>query len=151
MVKTRLLAIFILLMGALIGYFIVAPHVNPGSIFDRLPFRLGLDLKGGAHLTYKADTASLGSGEIGEAMAGLRDVIERRVNMYGVTESVVQVEQSGSAFNPLEREQRLIVELPGVVNLDAAIKMIGATPYLEFKTERMETDRDIILEAQKKN
>ena len=151
MVKTRLLAIFILLMGALIGYFIVAPHVNPGSIFDRLPFRLGLDLKGGAHLTYKADIASLGSGEIGEAMAGLRDVIERRVNMYGVTESVVQVEQSGSAFNPLEREQRLIVELPGVVNLDAAIKMIGATPYLEFKTERMETDRDIILEAQKKN
>ncbi len=151
MIKARLLAIFVLLIGAIGGYFIAAPYVNPGSIFDHLPFRLGLDLKGGAHLIYRADTASLSSGEIGEAMAGLRDVIERRVNMYGVTEPVVQVEQSGSALNPLDREQRLIVELPGVVNLDAAIKMIGATPYLEFKTERPEADRNAILEAQKKN
>ncbi len=151
MVKTRLFAIFVLLIGALGGYFIVAPYIDPGSIFDRLPFRLGLDLKGGAHLTYKADTASLSRGEIGEAMAGLRDVIERRVNMYGVTEPVVQIEQSGNALNLLKKEKRLIVELPGIVNLDAAIKMIGATPYLEFKTERPETNRDAILEAQKKN
>jgi len=151
MVKTRLLAIFILLMGALLGYFIAAPYLNPGSIFDRFPFRLGLDLKGGVHLVYKADTSSISPGDIGEAMAGLRDVIERRVNFFGVTEPIVQVEQTGSSLNPLEKEQRLIVELPGITNLDEAIKLIGATPYLEFKTERPEAERDEILAAQKNN
>lgn len=151
MVKTRLLAIFILLMGALLGYFIAAPYLNPGGVFDRFPFRLGLDLKGGVHLVYKADTSSLASGDIGEAMAGLRDVIERRVNFFGVTEPVVQVEQIGSGLNPLGKEQRLIVELPGITNLDEAIKLIGATPYLEFKTERPEAERDEILAAQKNN
>ncbi len=154
MVKTRFFAIFLLLMGALLGYFIVAPYFNPGSVFDRLPFRLGLDLRGGVHLVYRADVASLKSSsasEISEAMAGLRDVIERRVNFFGVTEPLIQVEQTGSALNPLNREQRLIVELPGVVDLNEAIKMIGATPYLEFKIERPEAERDAILEAQKNN
>jgi protein-export membrane protein SecD len=152
MVKTRLLAIFIFLMGALLGYFILAPYLNPASIFNRFPFRLGLDLKGGVHLVYRADTSSLAPGDIGEAMAGLRDVIERRVNFFGVTEPVIQVEQAGSSLlNPLQREQRLIVELPGITNLDEAIKLIGATPFLEFKTERPEAERNEILEAQKNN
>ncbi len=150
MVKTRLLAIFILLIGALMGYFIVAPYFDSGAYFgNKFPFRLGLDLKGGVHLIYRADTSNIK--EVGEAMAGLRDVIERRVNFFGVTEPVVQVEQRGSAFNPLEQEQRLIVELPGITNLDEAIKLIGATPYLEFKTERPEAEREAILEARKKN
>jgi preprotein translocase subunit SecD len=138
-------------MGALLGYFIVAPYLNPSSIFGRFPFRLGLDLKGGVHLVYRADTSSLSAGDIGEAMAGLRDVIERRVNFFGVAEPIVQVEQAGSALNPLMKEQRLIVELPGITNLDEAIKLIGATPYLEFKTERPEAERDEILAAQKNN
>ena len=155
MAKTRLLAIFIFLIGLLLGYSIAAPYLpylraGEGSVFAHFPFRLGLDLKGGAHLAYHADTSSLKSGEVAEAMAGLRDVIERRVNLYGVTEPVVQVEQVGSVLNPLGREQRLIVELPGVVNLDEAIKMIGATPFLEFKTERPEAEQNQILEAQKK-
>ncbi len=151
MVKTRLFAVFIFLVGAFLGYFVAAPYLNPGGLFGNSFFRLGLDLKGGVHLIYKADVSSLSSKDVSEAMAGLRDVIERRVNFFGVTEPVVQIEQSGSAFNPLTREQRLIVELPGITDLNEAIKMIGATPYLEFKTERSEKERDVILEAQKKN
>lgn len=151
MVKIRLFAIFLFLMGALIAYFITAPYLNPLSLFNRFPFRLGLDLKGGVHLIYRADTSSLEYREVGEAMAGLRDVIERRVNMFGVTEPVVQIEQRGSVLNPLEKEQRLIVELPGVTDIQEAIRLIGATPYLEFKTERPEAERNTILEAQKNN
>ena len=153
MAKTRLLAIFIFLIGLLLGYFIAAPYLPQmraeGGIFSHFPFRLGLDLKGGVHLVYKADTSTIASGQISEAMAGLRDVIERRINLYGVTEPLIQVEQGG-ALGALGNEQRLIVELPGVVNLDEAIKMIGATPYLEFKTERPEAEQNQILEAQKK-
>ncbi len=151
MVKIRFFSIFLILAGAAIGYFIVAPYFFPSSAFNYFPFRLGLDLKGGVHLIYRADTSSINSKDVPEAMAGLRDVIERRVNLFGVAEPVVQIEQAGGAFSPLEKEQRLIVELPGVTNLDEAIKMIGATPYLEFKTERPEKERDEILASQKNN
>ncbi len=100
------------------------------------PFRLGLDLQGGVSLVYEADLASIGDRSKSEAMAGLRDVIERRVNLFGVTEPVVQV----------QGENRLVVELAGVTNVDDAIKMIGETPYLEFLEQRPEADTQKILD-----
>ena len=72
-----------------------------------MPFKLGLDLQGGVHLTYKADLSAIKPSEINDAMEGLRDVIERRVNAFGVGEPLVQVEKSAGG------DQRLIVELPG--------------------------------------
>jgi len=108
----------ILLFGAVAGYF---------DWSGWLPFRLGLDLQGGTHLVYKADTSQLGGQtDINEAMAGVRDVIERRVNLFGVAEPVVQTENVGG-------ERRLIVELAGVFDIKEAIKAIGETPYLEFR------------------
>ncbi len=149
MVKLRFLAIFLLLAGGLLGYFVFGQFLDPASFAARFPFRLGLDLQGGVHLIYRADTSSLESKDVSEAMAGLRDVIERRVNFFGVAEPLVQIEEKRGSLNPLQKEERLIVELPGVTNLSEAISMIGATPYLEFKTERSEAERNAILEAQK--
>ena len=97
-----------------------------------MPFKLGLDLQGGVHLTYKADLSAIKPAEASGAMDGLRDVIERRVNAFGVGEPLVQVEKSAGG------DQRLIVELPGVTNVNEAIKMIGETPFLEFRTENPE-------------
>lgn len=94
-------------------------------------FKLGLDLSGGTHLVYKADTALLAAEDVDPAMQSLRDTIERRVNLFGVSEPLVQVEQNG-VFGEGE-EQRLIVELPGVTDVDEAIRLIGETPILEFK------------------
>ncbi|MEK7596054.1 MAG: protein translocase subunit SecD, partial [Patescibacteria group bacterium] len=102
----------------------------------------GLDLSGGAQLVYQADISSLAASEVKESMEGLRDVIERRVNLFGVTEPIVQVEKRGE-------ERRLIVELAGINDVNQAIKMIGATPYLEFRVERPAEERDAILEKQK--
>ena len=59
-------------------------------------------------------------------MAGLRDVIERRVNLFGVTEPVVQTEGRGE-------EGRLIVELAGIKDPNQAIQIIGQTPFLQFR------------------
>src|SRR3990167_5253256 len=88
------------------------------------PFRLGLDLLGGAHLVYQADLAQLAGGQSeGDAMNGVRDVIERRVNLFGVSEPVVQI----------EGKDRLIVELACVTDIDQAKQLIGLTPFLEFK------------------
>jgi protein-export membrane protein SecD len=109
--------------------------------FWERPYIFGLDLQGGVNLVYQADLSSV-SDKSG-AMQGLRDVIERRVNMFGVSEPVVQV----------QGQDRLLVELPGVKDVKQAIDMIGQTPYLEFLEQRDEADTNKILdkikEAQK--
>ncbi|HBY74038.1 MAG TPA: protein translocase subunit SecD, partial [Candidatus Kerfeldbacteria bacterium] len=73
------------------------------------------------------------AGEETEALAGVRDVIERRVNAFGVSEPIVQTSRSGDNW-------RVLVELPGITDVNAAIKEIGETPTLEFKTEAPEQD-----------
>lgn len=93
-----------------------------------LPFRLGLDLLGGTHLVYQANVSAVPGGQQGDAVAGVRDVIERRVNALGVSEPLVQTNQVGSDW-------RVIVELAGVYDVNQAIKIIGETPLLEFKEE----------------
>ena len=140
--KTRLIAIIFLIAGAGIGYFNYSSEISPESKFQ---FKLGLDLSGGTHLVYTADTSELNQTEITDSMDALRDVIERRVNMFGVSEPIVQVEESG--FLSDKKEQRLIVELPGITDTDAAIEMIGQTPLLEFKLERSEKETAPIIEA----
>ncbi len=127
--QTRLTALLVLLVGIGIGYFVYHSEIDPSSRFH---FRLGLDLVGGSHLVYKADTSSLGSADIPGSMDALREVIERRVNLFGVSEPLVQVEE-GSAIAGSAGEHRLIVELPGVTDIQEAIKQIGQTPVLEFK------------------
>lgn len=90
-------------------------------------FHLGLDLVGGAHLVYEVDTRPVPPEEnVNDAVEGVRNVIERRVNAFGVAEPVVQTNISGDAH-------RIIVELPGVTDVKAAIDSIGKTPLLEFK------------------
>lgn len=88
-------------------------------------FLLGLDLLGGAHLLYESDLSKVPAESRSDAMNGIKDVIERRVNFFGVSEPVIQV--SG--------DNRLIVELAGISDVNQAIKMIGETPLLEFKEE----------------
>ena len=134
MAKYRFFAIIILIAGIAIGYFDVLHLLSPESIFS-LPFKLGLDLRGGAHLVYKADVSAINSSEISSAMEGLRDVIERRVNIFGVAEPLIQVEETGILKSIENKEQRLIVELPGVTDVNQSIKMIGETPFLEFRLE----------------
>lgn len=134
LLRIRLFAAGLLLLGVAFAYFDIGSFLWPGAPLQ-IPFRLGLDLQGGTHLVYRADTSGLqGATDADEAMAGLRDVIERRVNFFGVTEPVVQVQKSGD-------EQRLIVELAGVFDTNQAIRIIGETPFLEFKTERPEEER----------
>ena len=96
-----------------------APH------FFNIPFKLGLDLQGGMHLIYEADLSSIESNDRSLVMDGLRDVIERRINFFGVSEPLVQVQR-----------ERLVVELAGIIDPAEAIKQIGKTPFLEFKEQK---------------
>jgi preprotein translocase subunit SecD len=133
MLKTRIIALFILIAAVLIGFFNYYSQVTPGSWAGKFPFKLGLDLNGGTHLVYQADVSKLSPGDISVSMDALRNVIERRVNAFGVSEPLVQVEQGG-VLGSAEAQEKLIVELPGVTDVNEAVKLIGQTPVLEFRT-----------------
>jgi preprotein translocase subunit SecD len=146
--KNRLIALCILILGLAIGYFVFAGEHSyvlgkpVPSFIKKYPFKLGLDLKGGAHLVYRADTSKVPAGDVGSAMNSLRDVIERRINAFGVAEPVIQVQEAGFTNN---NEQRLTVDLPGVTDIAEAIKTIGETPNLEFKIENPDFDPEAPL------
>lgn len=97
-----------------------------------IPFKLGLDLQGGSQLIYEVKVQAikdLSKKEKKETLQGLRDVIERRINLFGVKEPTVRIEEKADYH-------RLVIELPGIKDLQEAIDMIGKTPYLEFREER---------------
>ncbi|HZS43118.1 MAG TPA: protein translocase subunit SecD [Candidatus Paceibacterota bacterium] len=126
MIRIRIAAVTLLIAGALLGLFIYFTQ-QPGSSY---PFKLGLDLNGGTHLEYQADVSKVQDGDIRGAMSTLRTVIERRINIFGVSEPLVQTEEA--TING-QKVEKLIVELPGVTDINQAIQLIGQTPTLQFK------------------
>lgn len=111
-----------------VGLFV---YTNVTSENASYPFKLGLDLAGGSHLVYEADVSKIDPAEVPELMAVLRDVVEKRVNAFGVSEPVVQIERS--SFVAETQVNRLVIELPGVTDVSQAVAEIGQTPLLEFK------------------
>lgn len=130
--KYLLSSIALLIAFVLLGSFVVRG--------ERFPFHFGLDLVGGTELIYRAETEGLD--DRSGAMETLKEVIERRVNIFGVSEPFIQTEEAGLITG--HREDRLIVGLPGVTDIEEAIRMIGETPELEFMLigESAETDFD---------
>lgn len=106
------------------------------------PFVLGLDLQGGTRLEYEADVSKISDADRREALNGVRDVIERRVNTLGVSEPLIQTTQSGSSW-------RVTVELAGIRDVNQAIKLIGETPILEFKEVNEAAASDLTDEQKK--
>jgi preprotein translocase subunit SecD len=105
-----------------------------GSRFGREGLSLGLDLKGGSHLVYRADLTQKDPSQTDEdAMDGVIKKIERRVNAYGVTEPIIQ--KLGN--------DEILVQLPGITNVEQAIELIGKTAELEFKEIKMDGDTPV--------
>ncbi|NTU99295.1 protein translocase subunit SecD [Candidatus Falkowbacteria bacterium] len=108
----------------------------------QVPFRLGLDLLGGTQLIYQADVSAVPAKDQPSAVEGVRDVIERRVNAFGVAEPNIQTNYSGGKYF-------VMAELAGIKDASQAIKMIGETPLLEFKEQN--TDKKPLTAEQKKD
>ncbi|MBI2051449.1 protein translocase subunit SecD [Candidatus Roizmanbacteria bacterium] len=90
--------------------------------------RLGLDLKGGTHLVFQADTSRTKAEDLTDSINSARDIIEKRVNFFGVSEPFVQTLKSGD-------KHRIVVDLPGVSNVSEAVDRIGKTAQLSFREE----------------
>lgn len=118
----------ILLLTAVAGFidWPKAPAVKIGSWTRDFNVRLGLDLQGGTSLVYQANVDEIDAADRDAAMDSVRDVIEQRVNAFGVSEPVVQTSQVGGQY-------RVTVDLAGVKDISQAIELIGATPLLEFR------------------
>lgn len=117
-----LFLMLIILVAIVAGIFVYPKYL--GSKWQ--PWRLGLDLVGGSHLVYQADLSKIPQQDQDSVVSGLRDVIERRVNLFGVAEPQVFTAKSGG-------NAQLIVELAGVKNISDAINQIGETPLLDFR------------------
>ena len=92
---------------------------------SNLDLRLGLDLAGGASLLYEIDTSQSKPEDLSQALESLKANIERRVNLFGVSEANVQISKQDNQY-------RLKVELPGVTDVNDAINLIGQTATLKF-------------------
>ena len=114
------------------------------TVKNEFKTKMGLDLKGGAHLVFLADTKSLKSSDRDQALEGARNIIERRINFFGVAEPEVKTIKTGPDY-------KISVDLPGVTDVASAIELIGATAKLDFRilgtdSAKIATDTPIFLQ-----
>src|SRR4030042_1058071 len=134
------LLIFILILFVFCVWVIL-----PGNgIFGRDEFTLGLDLKGGSHLVYQIDLSKKDPAQTdADVIEGVKSKIERRVNAYGVTEPIVQTIRN-------ERGSFVLVQLPGIKDIDEAIKLIGQTAELDFRELVVDENGKSVLDEEGK-
>ena len=116
--KKRLVAALFLLVAVSVSAAVFSYEPLWQRISSFRPWNFGLDLAGGSLLTYEMDLSKVGFADRDSVVSGLRDVIEKRVNLFGVSEPRVFVEKAGEST-------RLAVELAGIKDIDEAIKEIG--------------------------
>ncbi len=110
---------------------LVIPKVNkelPLPNLSPVPIKLGLDLQGGVELVLQAQMDKIAAADRDDALESARQVIERRVNGFGVSEAVVQSAKVGS-------DRRILVDLPGVSDASQAANLVGKTAELDFREE----------------
>ena len=100
----------------------------------RKGFKLGLDLKGGVHLVYKVDLKGVEDPD--RKIEEIMRIIERRVNKYGVSEPIIQ----------RQGKDRIIIQLPEVRDIEAAIELIGRTAQLDFRKVKLDERGNPVLE-----
>ncbi|MBU1951152.1 MAG: hypothetical protein KJ927_20745, partial [Candidatus Eisenbacteria bacterium] len=98
--------------------------------------RLGLDLQGGMHLILELDRSQLKEGEVDDAMDRAMEILSNRIDQFGVSEPIIQ--QQG--------DDRIVVQLPGLLDKERAVQLIGQTALLEFKLVKTEAEAIQVLE-----
>jgi preprotein translocase subunit SecD len=133
---------YILIFILIIFAFCIWTILPSTDIFGRDEFKLGLDLKGGSHLVYSVDLTKKDPALSDEdVLEGVKQKIERRVNAYGVTEPIVQIIRN-------EQGDFILVQLPGVKDIDEAMQLIGQTAELDFRELVMDPNGNPILDEE---
>ncbi len=107
----------------------ISPNFIPGVKINRnFDFRKGLDLEGGTSITLKADMKGVPEAQQKNALDSAKSVIEKRINPSGVSEALVQTVK-------VNKDYRIIVEIPGVTDVKQALELVGKTAKLSFWEE----------------
>jgi len=122
--KIYLFNLVIILVGFLAFNF-AFPQILNLPWFPKRDFKLGLDLQGGVRLVYQVDFSQIKEEDKKLVLEGLKEILERRVNLFGAKEPLIQIQG-----------EKIVVELPGTIDPEKAVKEIGKTPYLEFREEK---------------
>lgn len=100
-----------------------------GRQFGRqFQLKQGLDILGGMQVVLRADMSQIPTGDREAALTAAKDIIQRRVDLFGVSEPVIQTSKVGA-------EDRIIVELAGVSDAGQALQLIGTTAQLDFRLQ----------------
>ncbi len=99
---------------------------KPFRIQKDIAFRKGLDLEGGTQIVLKADMKNIPASQRDAAMESAKSVIEKRIDSLGLLEPLIQTAKTND-------EYRLIVELPGITDINQAVALVGTTAKLEFR------------------
>ena len=139
--KTKKWIVFLILFLVIVSVWFLLPSMRYWSLSDpekenlriedpqklvnleKRAIKLGLDLKGGMHVVLQVDRSKLNPEEQKDAVERALEIIRNRVDQFGITEPLIQ--KSG--------EDRIIVELPGLVDAERAGELIGKTAQLEYK------------------
>jgi protein-export membrane protein SecD len=121
----KILFIILIVLGSIIIDMPNGPNIKLGNWHREIKVHLGLDLQGGTHMVYELDMSKIESEDFDDAAQSVVDVIEKRVNVLGVSEPIVQSAKISGKYN-------IIVELPGIKDIEQAQEMIGKTAQLEF-------------------
>lgn len=130
---------WLILILVLLSTYAIAPRVNLpqtlkvpylnweiNSLAGHFPLKLGLDLQGGTQLVLQTKMDSIASEDRDNALDSAKEVIERRVNLFGVSEAIVQTSKIGE-------QRRILVDMPGVKDASEAANLVGKTAQLEFR------------------
>ena len=119
-------------LGRSINYTIKRPVLNltllGRPIYRDFELKQGLDIQGGMQVVLRADMSKLEATDRAEALESAREIIQRRVDLFGVSEPVIQTSRVGN-------EDRIIVELAGVNDVGQALQLIGTTAQLDFRLQ----------------
>jgi len=114
------------------------------KFFTKYEFNLGLDLQGGTQLTYDIDLSKVPKERESDIISGVEAVIRKRVDGLGVTEPVIQSSSIGE-------KKHVIIELPGISDIQEAIDIVGKVVQLQFKEEKTEFTEEETKLVEEKN
>lgn len=106
-------------------------------IYKDYQLRKGLDIQGGMQVVLEAEMNEVPDEDKLMALEAAREVIAKRVDLYGISESSIQTSKANG-------QNRLIVELPGVSDPAQALELVGRTALLEFKLQRELSEEETI-------
>ena len=122
------------------NFYFVHPQPLKNFIKRDLEPKLGLDLAGGVHLTMSADMTNIDEENRDDALESAKNIVENRINSLGVSEPVIQTAKTKDQY-------RLLVEIPGIKDIDKAVATVKKTAHLEFRTIKADAPPEATLAA----